>query len=328
LNFLAFSALTDLRLKTKSSPDVLKNLLEKLKILTSKAKPTASIWASRAALENSLGDKASAKTSLSRALSIDANNRSALIERAEIALTEGDNKGAMQDALALSKLAPNSIPVKLLQARVYSANGKNEEAVKILDAIKTPSAEVASLRAKLAANDTENVADLEKLLETDAKNASILGRLCTLQRVTNPPKALEYCRRASEAEPNNLNHAVGFSAALVQAKQYENAVLILKKIIAVAPDNYTSHANLATALFQLKRYAEAIEEYKWLTEKQPELAIAYYFLAISHDSLGQYLDAMANYQQFLKRADATQNQIEIEKVNLRLPVLQKQVKKK
>lgn len=328
LNFLAYSALTDLRLKTKSSPEVLKNLLEKVKVLTSKAKPTASIWASRASLENALGDRASAKTSLSRALAIDALNKSALIERAEIALSEGDNKGAMQDALALARLAPNSLPVKLLQARVYAADGKTQEAVKLLDAIKNPSAEVSSLRAKLTANETENAAELEKMLEKDEKNATILGRLCALQRVANPQKALEYCRRANEAEPNNLNHAVGYSAALVQAKQYDSAVLILKRIIGIAPDNFTSHANLATALFQLKRYKEAIEEFLWLTEKQPDLTIAYYFLAISYDSLGQYLDAMANYQQFLKLADAKTNQVEIEKVNLRLPSLQKQIKKK
>jgi hypothetical protein len=58
------------------------------------------------------------------------------------------------------------------------------------------------------------------------------------------------------------------------------------------------------------------------------LAIAYYFLAIAHDNLGEYMDAMANYQQFLKLADATSNKLEIEKVNLRLPVLQKQIKEK
>ncbi|HEY0427043.1 MAG TPA: tetratricopeptide repeat protein [Pyrinomonadaceae bacterium] len=327
-NFLAYSALTDLRLKTKADADVLKTLLEKLKILTSKAKPTASVWASRAALENALGDKTSAKTSLGRALLIDSANKTALMQRAEIALAESDIKGAAQDAQTLARIAPNSVPVKLLQARVLAAEGKPEEAVKLLDSISNPSAETTSLRNKISAGDTENVAELEKQLETDQKNALLLGRLCVLERVVNAQKALEYCRRASELEPNNLNHAVGYGAALVQAKNYENAVIILKKITAIAPDNFTSHANLATALFQLKRYNEAIEEYNWLTQKQPELAITYYFLAISYDSLGQYLDAMANYQQFLKLADAKQNQVEIEKVNLRLPTLQKQIKKK
>lgn len=328
LNFLAYSALTDLRLKTKAGADVLKPLLEKLKILTSKAKPTASIWASRAALENALGDKTSAKTSLARAFSIDPNNKNALAERAEIALAESDYKSALADAVLLNKLAPNFLPAKLLLARAYASNGKADEAIKLLDSIQNGGAEVTALRNKISAPDTENAADLEKKLETDQKNGEILGRLCVLRRIDNPVKALEYCRRASEAEPNNINHAIGYSAALVQAKQYENAAIILRKILAVAPDNFTARANLATALFQMKKYAEAIKEYERLAEKQPELAITYYFLAICHDSLGQYMDATANYQQFLKLADPAQNQLEIEKVNLRLPSVQKLIKSK
>jgi hypothetical protein len=58
------------------------------------------------------------------------------------------------------------------------------------------------------------------------------------------------------------------------------------------------------------------------------LAIVHYFLGITHDQLNEYLDAMANYQQFLRLADAAQNKLEIEKVNLRLPILQKQIKVK
>jgi hypothetical protein len=38
------------------------------------------------------------------------------------------------------------------------------------------------------------------------------------------------------------------------------------------------------------------------------------------------MDAMANYQQFLKLANPEESKLEIEKVNLRLPALQKLVK--
>lgn len=327
-NFLAYSALIDLRLKTKAEAEKLKGLLEEIKTLTSKAKATAAVWASRAALENALGDKVSAKTSLSRALSIEPTNKNALIERAEIALSEGDVAAALRDAQTVSRLAPNSLPGKLLLIRAYFADGKKAEANKILDSIENPTAEVTALKQKLSVADSENVADLEKQLEKDAKNAAILGRLCALERVANPTKALEYCRRASEAEPANWNHAIGYGAALIQAKQYENAAVILRRIVELKPDNFTARANLAVALFQLKRHREAIKEYLWLTEKQPDLAIAYYFLAISYDTLGQYLDAMANYQQFLKLADKTQSKLEIEQVELRLPALQKLIKSK
>jgi predicted Zn-dependent protease len=326
LNFLAYSALTDLRLQTKASSDILKNLLERVKFLTTKANATASIWASRASLETALGDKSAAKTSLSRAFSIDARNKAVLLGQAEIALSENDLPTAKQIAQKLANQAPDSSSVKFLRARILAADGKWGDALAILDSIENQTTEITALRNKILANDTGSIADLEKRLETDAKNAAVLGRLCTLLRVDKPERALDYCRRAYEAEPSNVSHAVGFGAALVQAKRYENAAVILRKIADAAPDNFTARANLATALFQIKRFDEAIKEYLWLTEKQPDLAVAYYFLAISYDSLGKYLDAMANYQQFLKLADKSKNQLEIEKVNLRLPTLQKQIK--
>ena len=327
-NFPAFVALTDLRLKSKAAPAALKELLTKLQILTAKANPTASVWASRGLLERALGDQAAAKTSLSRALSIEPKNSAALTEQAEIAVAEGDFATALEVSKTLAQIAPDSTEIKFLRARIYAATEKADEALKILDSIQNPAPEVVALRNSILANGATNAADLEKQLEKDTKNAAILGRLCSLLRKENPSKALGYCRRASEAEPTNVNHAVGFGAALVQAKQFENAVQIFRKILQLAPDNYTARANLATALFQLKRLPEAKIEFERLTETQPNQPAAYYFLAIIHDTLEEYLDAMANYQQFLKIADAAEFKLEIDKVNLRLPILQKQIKDK
>jgi len=326
-NSPAYVSLTDLRLKTKASPAVLKELLGRLQILTSKANPIASLWASRSALERALGDNAAAKTSLNRALAIEPKNKSALNERAQIALSEGDFTSARETAKTLAQLSPNSSDVKFLQARIYAAESKTDEALQILDSITNPSAEILSLRNSISARGSVNVSYLEMLIENDPKNAAVLGRLCSLLRTENPAKALEYCRRASEFEPTNINHAVGFGAALVQGRKFDEAVTLFKKLAQIAPDNSTVRANLATALFQLKRFPEAKIEYQWLTEKQPDLTIAYYFLAIAHDNLGEYLDAMANYQQFLKLADAVADKLEIEKVTLRLPSLLKQVNK-
>jgi tetratricopeptide (TPR) repeat protein len=97
-------------------------------------------------------------------------------------------------------------------------------------------------------------------------------------------------------------------------------------LLSFDPENFAIHANLATALFELKRYAEAKPEFQWLIAKKSDLAIAYYFLAIAHDNLAEYSQALTNYQKFLQIADAKQNQLEIEKVNFRLPILEKQIK--
>ncbi len=325
-NFPAYAAMAELRLKIKASPPLLQELLTKIVQATGKAKPTASLWTARAALENALGKRDAAKVSLATALSLDPKNKFALTETADIALSEGDVVGANDATSSLEKIAPDAASTKILRARVLVADGKTSEALKILDAIGTDSAEAADLRKRLTASGSENAADLEKLLETDPNNGTVLGRLCSLDRVSAPDKALEYCRRASEAEPNNINHAVGYGAALVQSKQYEQAVALFNKILAIAPDNGTAHANRATALFQLKRFADAKTEYRWLVAKQPDLAAAYYFLGITHDQLAEYLDAMANYQQFLRRADPAKSQLEIDKVNLRIPALQRLIK--
>lgn len=328
-NFPAFAALTELLLKTKAKPEVLQEVLAKVKVLTTgKVKPTASIWAARAGLESALNDKVSAKTSLNRALEIEPKNLFALSELGNIAVNEGDTERAADIVKILLQIAPDSEDIKILQAQSLLLNEKTDEALKILDSVKNPTENLLAFRAAIVSNRSVNAPELEKQLEKDAKNAIILSRLCSLLRKDNPMKALDYCRRAAEAEPSNVNHAIGYGAALVQAQKFNEAVGLFIKLKGFAPDNYTIRANLATALFQLKRLPEAKAEYQWLTEKQPNLAITYFLLGVTHDQLNEYLDAMANYQQFLRLADANVNQTEIEKVNLRLPVLQKLIKEK
>lgn len=322
----AYVSLAELRIRTKAPPEQLRPLLEQLKLLTSKANPTAAALTARAALERTLGDGPAAKSSITRALALDPKNRGALAEEIQIALASTDVSGALEKARSLVQLSSGDATSKILLARAQAANGLIDESLKTLDSIPSPTAEVAALRKVIASDSDLSAADVEKMLAADPGNAALNGRLCGMLRTADPTRAMDFCKRAYEIEPSNLAHVIGYAAALVQAKQYSAAVDLLKRTLAVAPDNYTAHANLATALFQLRRYEEAKAEFLWLSEKQPDLAITYYFLAIVHDQLTEYMDAMANYQQFLKLADASRHQLEIDKVNLRLPSLQKQIK--
>ena len=327
-NTLAYSALTELRLSTKAKPEELKDLLARLTILTERAKPTASAWAARSALELALGDKTSAMRSLERAIDLEPLNQFALITKASASLDEGDIKGAEALVRTLESKYSTAPKVKMLRARLLYSSGKADDALALLASIDEPAPEVIELRDRIKVSLNENAPALELQLEKNPADAYVLGRLCSLYRTTDPAKALEKCRRASEAEPANLNHAIGFAAALVQAKMYVEAVELLRRLSGMSPENLTIRANLATALFQLKRYPEAKIEYQWITEKEPNSAVAYYFLGITHDQMEEYLDAMANYQLFLRYADPEKNKLEIEKVNLRLPILQKQIKEK
>ncbi|HUR98610.1 MAG TPA: tetratricopeptide repeat protein [Pyrinomonadaceae bacterium] len=326
LNFPAYAAMTELRLKTKASPEILGALLVKIRSLTAKANPAVSIWASRAALENSVGDRKNAKSSAARALELDPKYQFALATSAEIALIENDPATADAFVKRLEAVAPASESAKGLRARVLVVQGRADDALVLLNSISKPGNEIVELRNQILAASTTDVTQLEKQLASDPKSGALLTKLCTAFRVGDPAKALDYCRRAAEAEPDKVQPVVGYAAALVQAKRYDEAVAVLRKLLTVAPDNATVHANLATALFQLKRYVEAKVEFRWLTDHQPTQAAPHYFLAIVHDQLAEFSDAAANYQEFLRLADPQSSKLEIEKVNLRLPVVQKFVK--
>ncbi|HKP70619.1 MAG TPA: tetratricopeptide repeat protein [Pyrinomonadaceae bacterium] len=321
MNFPAYAALTELRLRTNASPEVLNPLLNRLRTLTSKANPTASIWASRAAIENSLGDRKSAKASAAKALEIDPKSLFALSTAADIAIFENDPSAAEGFIKRLEAIAPKSETTTALRIRVLLSQGKIDDAMKAIDSIQSPGPEIVDLKKQIQAATTTDTADLEKQLAADPKNATALARLCSAYRTSDPTKALDYCRRASEVSPNDVQPVIGYAAALVQAKSYSDAVTVLRKLLTIAPENTTVHANLATALFQMQRYAEAKIEFRWLTEHQPDQAIGYYFLGIVHDKLAEFPDAAANYQQFLRIADPESSKLEIEKVNLRLPAV-------
>ncbi|HYJ90666.1 MAG TPA: tetratricopeptide repeat protein [Pyrinomonadaceae bacterium] len=326
-SFPAYSALTELKLRTKAPPDVLDKLLVKIRVISAKANPGAAVFATQASLENALGDRGAAKKSIERALAIDPNCKPALYQKADIALAEHDLVLADNITKTIEDLDKGSEDVLAMRARVLLANGKSQDARTVLSTIASPSTTIKALIENIALTTEQSPEALEKILENDVKNPVVLGRLCSLYRLKDANKALDYCHRALEAEPSNIEPAIGYGAALVQAKRYEDAVTTLTRLKSVAPDNATIHANLATALFQLKRYPEAKIEYQWITSRNPVPPIAYYFLAICHDQLREYMDAGANYQLFLKSADAIQNKDEIDKVNLRLPVLEKEIKR-
>lgn len=321
-NTSSYSTLTEIYLKTNAPDQKLKSFLLKIISLSNFDAP---LWAARGAIESKLGDKKSAKNSLINSLNFDSKNSFALSELTNILLGEKKPDEALSYARQLVKYYPNSVSGNLLLARVFAETGNLDEAFKTIETLDEKNTEVANFKNSLIANGSKNVAELEKQLEKDNKNITILGRLCILTRTT-PSKALEFCRRASEADPSNISHAIGFGAALVQAKQFDQAIILFRKLLTIDSENFLIHANLATALFELNRFAEAKAEYQWLIKNKPDLSVAYYFLAIAHDNLQEYSEAQINYQKFLQLADSKLNQLEIDKVNLRLPTLEKQIK--
>lgn len=336
-NSVALLALTDLSLRRNLPRAALDQLLGQLQRATTGEDATAALWSARASVERALDDRTAALTSYDRALSLAPNDTTARMQRAELRAAAGDFERAMEDASAArrsSSSAPDSLNASLLLARIQAQAGKKDEALRTLDALDDAAKqkpEVLALRNTITASDAtdaESCAAAAKLLETDERNAGLLGRLGACYRVSDPARSLDYYHRAADLDASNLDYASGYAAALVQARRFAEAVIIARRILAASPDNYTAHANLAIALYELKRYVEAVAEYKWLVAAKPDLTVAYFFIATSYDFLGQFPEALSAYETFLARANPKDNQLEIEKINLRLPSLRRQIARK
>lgn len=333
-NLIALVALTDIHLRTKAPREKLLLLLEELKRATSREQSNAGIWVARGFIERALDERAAALASFDRALLIDKQSVVALMERAELRAGANNYEGALADAREAQRASRSAPSASFLLARIYAQAGKTDDALKTLDALDEASRshpEAVSLRSSLTKDcgsfTAEERAAEEELLKQQPRNASLLACLGAALRTTDPTRSLDFYRQAAEIEPRNLRYATGYAAALVQARRFAEAAVILRRILDIEPDNFAARTNLATALYELKQFPAALTEFKWLVETKPDLVVAYYFIASAHDFLGEYADALAAYETFLARADAQKNQLEIDKINLRLPSLRNQIKR-
>lgn len=297
---------------------------------------TAGLWALRGAAERAAGEKAGAGASIEQALKLDPAEPTARAERAELRAEAGDYRAAVEDARGALKASPPAAHARLSLrlARFLLLAGEKDEARRVLHELSALPAEYAreadALRLELldpGENTPETRAAVEKMVKGEPRNAALWARLGALYRTVDPQKSLDSYRRAVDIEPANADYATGYAAALVQGRRFEQAAVVLRRVIAAAPENYAAHANLAAALDELKLFREALVEYNWISRKRPDLAVTSFFIGRAHDLLGEYQEALAAYEAFLARADARTNNLEIEKVKLRLPSLRKQIER-
>jgi tetratricopeptide (TPR) repeat protein len=331
---VALRLLSEIRLRAGA----VKESLELAKRATAMPEAPSSAWIVLAAAERAGGNKLAAKTILDRVLAEDPENIAALLERADIYTDEKSLELAIVDLNAAAKLKPTDKVVASRLAYVLQQTGKADEAHAIAKsagleveqtAVSGGSSGVVGTPEEIeAANSTDPATAreaLEKLLEKNPRSAMLLGRLGASYRTDDPARSLEFYRKASQIQPDAPEYAIGYGAALVQARRFAEAAHILQQVVRLAPDSYVARANLATALYESKRYQEAIPQYQWVVSAKPDASIAHYFIATSHDYLGEYTDALAAYEKFLSFANPNMNQLEIDKVKLRLPKLKRQI---
>ncbi|MEP6743006.1 MAG: tetratricopeptide repeat protein [bacterium] len=329
---LAIQALAGIRIKAGDA----KEALQLATRATTESDAGAATWFVRALAERGVGDNKSALISLNKVLELAPQNFDALMERAELRISE--HESAIEDLKAAELFSGVDKKNLVRIAAAYDRAGKTEDAQRVAKSAglsdasggRSSGSVIGTAEELNLANSDDPIQSrdgLEKLLKKNPDNATLLARLGASYRTIDPARSLVFYRHALELDPANPNFATGYGAALVQARRFADAVVVLRKVVLAAPANYVAHANLATALYELKQFPEALIEYQWLLQTKPDLTVAHYFIATAHDYLGEYEEALASYETFLAHADQDKNRLEIEKVKLRLPSLHRQIQK-
>lgn len=273
---------------------------------------------------------------LGQAIKYDPHNVPALRRRAEIRLVRREYAAAIDDLRKAISFEPNS-STRLRLAWALAQNRESVEALRIYREILD--AEPANNEAKMAVaalsietgEGATAVKQIESLIATEPGRADLRARLAELLIRTEPERALEQYLVATKLEPTQVSHRIGVGGALVRLRRMAEATGVLRSALAMNPPAdvaYYAHTNLGTALFELNDFGGAVPEFIWILEHQQDekrVPITLYFLGICFDRLGEYDQALKVYQQFLEKATNI-NQLEIDKVRLRLPILQKQIR--
>ncbi|MGH9839211.1 MAG: tetratricopeptide repeat protein [Blastocatellia bacterium] len=285
------------------------------------------------------GKYADALPSLDEAAKRDPKNKLVFLYRAEAFIAQNKLTEAIADLRAALALDP-ATQTRLRLARALAQVRQADEAIKLYQEVlkDDPANSEAQTAMAVALIESgkggEAIAQLESLVKAEPNRSPLRAQLAELYLATQPEKALEHYAAAAKLEPNQPQYQVGIGSALVKLRRFPEAAQLLRPLIEKPNQNlkddlaYVAHANLATALFEQDDYPNAAREYLWLLNHQQDqkrAAITLYFLGICFDKLGDYEQALKAYNQFLSLASAD-NQLEIEKVKLRMPSLQRQIK--
>jgi tetratricopeptide (TPR) repeat protein len=274
-----------------------------------------------------------ALASLNEALKREPKNAIALRRRAEVYLTRNDLKAAIEDLRASAEVEPN-VPSRLRLAGALAAAKRYDEALSLYRQTNNEARTALAAAMIESGKGAEAVAQLESLIKAEPNRADLRAQLAELYLPAQPEKALEQYLAAVKIEPSQPADQIGVAASLVKLGRFQEAVGASRQALAQAPKEdvaYFARTNLATALFKLDDFQNAAGEYIRILDYQRKrgdrkrTAITLYFLGICFDKLGDYEQALKAYEHFLALASAD-NQLEIDKVNLRMPPLLRQIK--
>jgi tetratricopeptide (TPR) repeat protein len=216
-----------------------------------------------------------------------------------------DYNSKFDDALrvydAASKLQPLDAPTKNNVGRIYlkraSADRKNlDTAIDYFNQALKIDPDFIDARNNLGLALTEK-GDTEAATD-EWRNliASASRELKTLPLPTSKEAKPRDIRRRNEIFARVIAARAALAENHLKAKQYADAAMEYKKLLALAPNNVAAMSNRGLALYNTREYAEALKVYDQIITRDPKNAIAYNNRGVVMEALNNRSGALEAYK--------------------------------
>lgn len=253
-----------------------------------------------------------------------------------------DFEAAAQHLEGTLKTHPDSIPSRILLARIQAAKGEPDQAFRELQrvlqkdetqvdalfylaqlsaflsqiqfdhlyALDADSYRVHQLMAEshLKQDDPESAEkEFHAALRANPRSVEILNALGDLERSQYRfDEAESHYRKAVRLRPNDYDSSYGLGAVLLYRQEPEKAVYYLRRAVQIDPNSPAALLALGDAQLRAKNFTSAIEELKLALKLRPDMRQAYTLLGTALMRSGNSAEAQAAFK---KARELTQQEL-------------------
>ncbi len=194
---------------------------------------------------------------------------------AEALIMQGKLAEALESLQRADKLEPGNASIKMKQAKVLTALGRDDEATGYFE---------------------------ESFKLTPHREELVRGM--RLQRMGNLREAERIYREVLAKSPRDVDALRLLAGIAMRAKQWGDAVVLLEKALEIAPDYYRGWMDLGLAHHEMESTEKAIAAYSRATQLDPSKSQSYTAAGKANAMIGRHDEATRLFTQALDR-DAT-----------------------
>jgi tetratricopeptide (TPR) repeat protein len=133
---------------------------------------------------------------------------------------------------------------------------------------------------------------------------ALLAAVATIVRMTAEPASVSRLEHQRQMQDREIQKRFQQAVLMLHARQYDNAVTALHRVLELAPRMPEAHVNMGYALIGLEKYEAARGFFLAAVELNPRQANAYYGLAVADEARGDYESALGGMRTYLHLSPA------------------------